>query len=128
MRYLLILLFFISSLYSKTLYYKAIEYYAQGQNKKAAIYFEDSCNKGNNKACHALANLYLKGNGVVKNKQKAIDLLDDSCESLYTSSCLYLAFLYKEGTNIKKDNSKSQYYFKIACKRGNKIACKAIKQ
>ena len=127
MRYLIILFLFINSLYSKSLYHKAIEYYANDQKQKAAQYFEYSCNKGNTKACHSLATLYLKGNGVKKDKQKAIDLLDDSCASLYTSSCLYLAFLYKYGTSIEKNEIKSQYYFKIACRRGSKTACKAYK-
>ena len=125
-----IFLFYIilhNTVFAQNLHDKAMEYYAKGNKQKAAQYFENSCNQGSSKSCHALANLYLNGIGVKKNKQKAIELLDNSCASLYTSSCLYLAFLYKNGTHVKQNDKTSEYYFNIACRRGNKTACKAIK-
>ena len=128
MKYILILFIFLTSnINAKSLYDKAMHAYANGEKQKAAQYFETSCNNGTIKSCHALANLYLRGNGVVKNTQKAIDLLENSCAALYTSSCLYLAFLYKDGTNVKQNDITSQYYFKIACRRGSKTACNATK-
>ena len=128
MKYFLLFIFLVNStLSAKSLHDKAIHYYANGDNKNAAWYFDRSCTKGNMRSCYSLANLYLNGSGVIKSTKKAIDLLENSCAALHTSSCLYLAFLYRGGTHVSQNNMTSQYYFNIACRRGNKTACKAIK-
>ena len=124
-------LFFIflinNNLNAMSLHDKAIKYYANGDNKNAAWYFDRSCTQKNMRSCYSLANLYLNGLGVKKNSNKAIDLLETSCARLHTSSCLYLAFLYKDGTYVLQSDKTSQYYFKIACRRGSKTACSAIR-
>ena len=45
------------------------------------------CNKGNVKACYNLGLMYAKGEGITKNKPKAIELFQKACDAGVLQAC-----------------------------------------
>ena len=73
--------------------------------------------QGDAQAQFALANLYLRGNGVERDAAKALGLLTSSAASGYVQSALLLATLYQSGTGVERDMAKAAEYYEMAAEK-----------
>ena len=96
--------------------------------KKAKELYEIGCNNSELKSCSQLANLYLNGKGVPKNRNQAIDIHMDAClRSTPTrdgfdpgvSSCNDLGEIYREAKLL----GLAKEYFGQACDKKSKQGC-----
>ncbi|MBU3910907.1 MAG: SEL1-like repeat protein [Gammaproteobacteria bacterium] len=83
-------------------------------NEKAQLY-EEGCSLGVAAGCANLGFLYLKGDGVRQDKQKAAQLFDKACGNRDARSCGALGAMYHAGDGITQDTQKTVQLFDKAC-------------
>jgi len=86
-----------------------------------------ACNRGNMVACEEVGVRYITGNGVRVNGYKAIKYLSKACDSRVAGACNTMAFIYADGEGgVRQDYRKALYYWKKACRYGDRSACANI--
>ena len=75
--------------HSKSCENLAFTYYADPKNKKALAVelFGKACEGDNPKSCYMLGSMYIEGEAVKQNIQKAKELIKKSCDHGYTEAC-----------------------------------------
>lgn len=58
--------------------------------------FERACENKEGKGCSSLASMYDKGEGVKKNKAKAMQLFQKACDSGEMAICVLLGIIYED--------------------------------
>ena len=82
-----------------------------------------SCDKGDVKACGALAQVYNYGWGVPQDLLKAAPLYVKACKGGDAESCVNLGILYQSGEGMPRDEAKAAELFDKACDDGHAIGC-----
>lgn len=82
-----------------------------------------SCDKGDIKACGALAQVYNYGWGVPQDLLKAAPLYVKACKGGDAESCVNLGILYQSGEGMPRDEAKAAELFDKACDDGHAIGC-----
>lgn len=75
---------------------EAQEAYKRGDYKMAIELFERACENKEGKGCSNLASMYDKGEGVKKNKAKAMQLFQKACDSGDMGICILLGIIYED--------------------------------
>ena len=92
----------------------------------AATYLEKGCDGGLVTACVLLGQLYLDGEWVEKNAQKALKLLTPGCvdgEIVHPKACKGIAMLYSEGSGVTRNRVEAARYLGVACEMGDLESC-----
>lgn len=72
------------------------EAYKRGDYKRAFELFERACEDKVAEGCSNLASMYDKGEGVKKNKAKAMQLFQKACDSGDMGICILLGIIYED--------------------------------
>ena len=91
--------------------------------QKAVEVFQESCNKGELRACANLAFAYRSARGVTKDFAKSLELSKKACDGGDMWGCTNLGSLYKEGSGVKQDVSKAITLFSSSCDKGELRGC-----
>ncbi|MEY3089770.1 MAG: hypothetical protein RL113_86 [Pseudomonadota bacterium] len=89
---------------------------------KAKEWYEKSSEAGVPQAFNNLATLYMNGEGVAKNEQKAFELFLEGANKGDDASAFNVALLYGWGEQITHDKMKAYTYLKRALKGGKSEA------
>jgi TPR repeat protein len=87
---------------------------------------EEHSQEGYAHAQFSLAEMYLTGEGVAKNTDKAIKFLNSAAIGGYLPAQLALGMLSAEGTSIKQNLAEAHTWFAVSAEQGNKAALKAL--
>jgi TPR repeat protein len=87
---------------------------------------EERSQEGYAHAQFSLAEMYLTGEGVPKNTNKAIRFLNGAAIGGYLPAQLALGMLSAEGTSIKRNLAEAHTWFAVSAEQGNKAAQKAL--
>ena len=82
-----------------------------------------SCSLNNGKGCNDLGIRYEKGEGVTKDKSKAVAFYKKACDLKFSYGCNNLGTNYYYGQGVSKDLSKSVEFYKKACDLKNGLGC-----
>ena len=86
--------------------------------------YQKSCDGGVMAGCENLGLIYLLGDGVEQDTQKAKELFEKACKKRYARGCYRLGTMYKRGEyGIEKDIKRSRLFYSLACKIGYAKAC-----
>ena len=92
-------------------------YYNLGMKENAVRYFTLSAEKGNMEAAFSLGYCYFSGDGVQKDKNKAMDLFKEAATKGYPSAQTFLAKCYLDGDGVDKDSNQAFYWCKKAAEQ-----------
>ena len=84
---------------------------------------EQSCNAGNGSDCKKLAIMYDKGDGVKKDKKRALEFYQKACDAKDGWSCYTLGYIYQSGNGVAKDKKKALELYKRACDNSEASGC-----
>lgn len=90
--------------------------------------FDGLCKKGGKAsgfACLNLATMYLRGDAVVEDAARAVEILEQSCAT-FSGSCGTLGVLYALGRGVKQDIERAKTYLEMACSGGFAEECEHI--
>jgi TPR repeat protein len=79
---------------------------------------ETNCNDGDIESCSDIGFLYLQGEGVKQDYQKAAELNQKSCDGGNLNGCYYLGTLYEGGKGVRQDYAIAKEYYGRACDLG----------
>jgi TPR repeat protein len=91
--------------------------------KKTEQYFIKSCKLGNNGICLVLGLMYVKGQYVIQNKQKAAYFFKEACQSGSPEGCTHLAIAYTQGDGVNQNAKKAFEYYQRGCIGGDAEGC-----
>jgi len=94
-------------------------YYQRGDYPNALTEYQKSADKGGSYGQFKLANMYLKGEAVKPDKNKAISLMQKSAEGGYPSANYAMGMACLSGNIVKLDPAKAAQYFKHAAAQGH---------
>lgn len=95
--------------------------------KKAAEYYQKSCDMGILLGCDKIGMMYELGEGFQKDYKKAIKIYETTCSLKDEAGCFALGRLYAEGQGVEKNISTAKKYFQKACDYGEQDACDKVK-
>ncbi|MEE3705545.1 tetratricopeptide repeat protein [Campylobacter sp. CX2-8023-23] len=78
--------------------------------------------------CCSWTLIYIFGNGVRQNHQKAAELIKKACDNNDTLSCIALGILYENGKGLRQDYTMAKEYYDKACKLGDQKGCDRYKR
>lgn len=76
--------------------------------ENVVTWYEKAVDKSNTRAMYNLALMYIKGDGVEHNYEKAVSLLNQALEKQSPQAQLLMAIAYKSGFMVKKDKKQSK--------------------
>ena len=74
-------------------------------------------------AQYALGTMYLKGNGVEQNDQKALHWYMKAAEQNSAMAQIKLGFMYEDGNGVAKDMKKAKAWYQKACENKHELGC-----
>lgn len=101
--------------------------YSKGEYLQALQYFEKSCKSKNVQACFNLGVMYEYGEGVKKDRSKAIVFYTQACDGGEGAGCGSLGVMYEYGMGVSKDIKKAKEFYQKACDLGNEEGCRYLK-
>lgn len=104
---------------AKELCAKGTELYKEANYAEAATCFEKAASQGNAKAQCSLGTCYLKGQGVGKDLNKAIELYKLSAKKNNKLALYNLGQCYEKGLGVEKDESYARNYYEKAAALGH---------
>ncbi len=95
---------------------------------EAAKFYEKACmaEPPQEEGCNGAGMRYLHGEGVEKDRDRAIELFEKACEHGSMWGCNNLGVQYNEGTAIRQDKRRARQLFERACQGGIENACEAL--
>lgn len=92
---------------------------------KGLALMEKACNMGPDgaKFCISPGLHYMR-----KDNKKAKDLLEKGCNGNSAPSCGMLGVMYRDGMGVTRDTAKAKKFMGMACDKGYKVACKAVRR
>ena len=94
----------------------------QGRTVEAVKWMEQSAQAGNRYAQYQLAKLYLVGDGVTQDVEKALELLEASAQQGNPFAAYLLGKLYLDGQLVEQDVACGMAYMEQAAVQGNDCA------
>ncbi|MEO2237168.1 MAG: hypothetical protein ABGW95_02845, partial [Candidatus Poseidoniia archaeon] len=95
----------------------------EGDEARAAAFYEQACTGGATRGCYGLGLLYYKGEGVPKDAARAAALFEQACTGGDTRGCHNLGFIYFNGDGVPKDEFRAAGFFEQACTGGDTRGC-----
>ena len=86
---------------------------------EAARFYRAAADAGDRRAQNALAYLYVMGQGVVKDHQRAFELFSKSAEAGWPAAMGNLGSMYGNGDFVKEDDAKALDWYEKAIEAGN---------
>ena len=96
--------------------------YQQGLVNEAKPWYEQAAEGGNQFAAYQLGKLYLTGEGVIKDTDKAIEYLTDAAEQDNPQAQYILGKLYLLGNEVARDSETAAHWFMAAADQGHEYA------
>ena len=96
--------------------------FIQKDEQQGVYWFNKSSEAGNFLARYFVAVSYWNGDGVVKDKKKAVKLAETIPTDEYPGAAHLLGTAYSNGLGTLKDSEKAVEYFLIAAERGNALS------
>jgi len=87
------------------------------------IIYEVTCSSDNASSCTATGYLYENGQGVQKDRRKAIKFYMMGCNGGDSDGCTKLGYIYRTGEETKEDKKQAMKFFKKGCDSGNADGC-----
>ena len=84
---------------------------------------ETNCNDGDIESCSDIGFLYLQGEGVKQDYQKAAELFKKACDGSSRSDCFILANLYRDGKGVEQNYQKAAKLYQKSCNNGEMYSC-----
>lgn len=84
-------------------------------------WYEKAIDKSNVRAMYNLALMYIKGDGVEHNYEKAVSLLSQALEKQSPQAQLLMAIAYKSGFMVKKDKKQSKVLIRKVNNSGKRV-------
>lgn len=84
---------------------------------------EEACNNGELKECANLGVMYVQGQGVSQDFQKATELFNMACNGGISKGCYNLGVMYVNGNGIPVDQFKAVKLFEKACDINDSAGC-----
>ena len=84
---------------------------------------QSTCDGGNLRGCNNLGLMYKNGEGVVMDKEKAVELYKKACDGGNLKGCNNLGWMYENGEGVVADKEKAVVLYKKACDGGNMYGC-----
>lgn len=101
-------------------------YFQIEDHYNANKYYKIGCEKVDaNQAisCHNLGTSYAKGQGVLQDYHKAVELLKKACDMKFGTSCGALGSMYEGGKGVRQNLSTAKHYSGKACDLGSQTGC-----
>lgn len=89
-------------------------------------WYDRKCVAGDLEACRKLGVMYVDGNGVSPDPQRATKLFLQACSGGNLSACNHLALAYLEGIGVERQPVKAAEVYQKACDGGYKLACRNL--
>ena len=89
----------------------------------AALYYKRACDGSDGAGCHALANAYRQGRGVVKDLMHARFLYGAACKAGNGSGCAQLGKMAAAGEGGTQDDRLALMSFEKGCARNDAASC-----
>jgi len=99
-------------------YQRGLALTQSGNVAGAALEFADGCEKDEADACNYLAWMYDEGEGVTKDRRRALGLYSKACSGGSGLACSMLGALYSTGEGVAKDSARAAGFFTRACDLG----------
>lgn len=96
--------------------------------KKAAEHVEIAAKKGLADAQHMIGKMYMGGQGVIKNYEKALYWLKKVAEQDHPGAAFEVAKFYYNGIVVNKDKSVADVFLKKAASLGHEKSIEALKR
>ena len=93
---------------------------------EAAGWYEKAVKEGYTYAMNNLANMYIDGQGVSQDYEKAVELYNEAIEKSDATAMNNLANMYIDGQGVSQDYEKAMQLYKQAADGGNRYAMKNI--
>lgn len=93
---------------------------------RAAVLFQQACDRGFLPACVKLAWLHEAGIGVEKNLPQAVDLDRQACNGGELRGCVHLGAAYERGVGVAKDEAQALPWYRRACDGGEPTGCERL--
>ena len=88
---------------------------------------QKACDDGNAISCGSLGFLYVKGQGVKQDYEKASELYSKACDMGEANGCFNLGVSYDNGQGVRQDKRTAKEYFGKACDLGDQGGCNNYK-
>jgi len=97
--------------------------YKEKRYSEAHQLFDQVCASGNMKGCANLGEIYINGDGVVKDYTRAVSLFSKACDAGSAEGCNDLGYSYEHGLGVAQDYSRAMGLFSKACESGVGEGC-----
>jgi hypothetical protein len=91
--------------------------------RQSCDWLRTACIKRAGRACGALAERSLSGQGVEQSHGEALALGEDACRLGDADGCMLVGGLLSEGAHVERNQEKARAVFERACQLGNQRAC-----
>jgi len=88
--------------------------------------YQRACNQGWTAGCENLGILYLRGDGVPRDPERAIREFDKACRGGEPTACSNAGLMYRNGDGVVRDDNQALAYLTTACGLGMANACRWI--
>jgi hypothetical protein len=106
-----------------SLYQQAWNLDQQKEFSRAAEFYRQACEAGDNPSCLNLGIDYSTGNGVLPDQGQAADYFRKACEGGNAAGCYNLGVDYHQGAGVGKNDAQAASLFRKGCEGGNADAC-----
>jgi uncharacterized protein len=90
---------------------------------KAAGHYASACDNGSVAACGKLGEMYVDGQGLMRNAARAAPLLAKACDGALPAACAKLGQLYDKGDGVQPNKTRAFNLFDGACSQSIIAAC-----
>ena len=115
---------------AKSHYSKAKSLFQKGCNLDEStciileLFYQQECNLENDgDSCFYLSKMYLNGQGIDKDFNKAAIFLRKSCDLNFVTGCKAIASKYMEGDGVSKNEAIAAVFLKKSCDLGDSESC-----
>lgn len=96
--------------------------------KQQSSSLKKTCDSGYADSCGVLGILYMNGQGVKQDYNKAAELFEKACNGENAQGCYNLGFLYVKGQGVRQDYRIAKEYFGESCDLGHQNGCDTYKK
>ena len=90
---------------------------------KEAIRLRGECEAGNASACATLGDKLLKGEYVLRDRERGAELVRVGCDGGVPDACTRLGVLYQNGTGVKRDSVQAIALLQKGCETQSMEGC-----
>lgn len=88
--------------------------------------YQDACDRGDLTACDVLGLMFMAGDGVFQDLERAVALFRRACEGGEAVGCGHLGLMYHTGAGVALDVAAAVGFYRRACELGERSACENL--